>query len=308
MRNTSKLLIVYVVFSLALIAVSLCYLAYGRQMERYVDAEEYHLSDTLPNLIPNIIPKVIWTFWDSSDVPPIVERCIKTWRKWNPGCSIIILNKDNLDDYIDNGSKLMELRRSKDFVARLADFIRVHVIATHGGVWMDASIICNKPLDDWISFDNLDNSQFVGFYMPNFTTIPEYPVIENWCFAAPPYSDFIMKWRDEFMKSNSYDTVQQYVDDVREAGVDFQNIADPKYLTMHLSAQVVLQARKYKINVMDANEGPFKYIAEDWDTRKALQRLCSNPDMYQTPIVKLRGADRSVLQFMPELVDCVVRI
>jgi len=246
------------------------------------------------------IPKKIFTFWDTKELPSLIKKCINTWRLHNPTYEIIILNSNNLDKYITNGSKLLSLKRSTDSNARLSDFIRLHAIAKHGGVWMDASIICYDSLDNLYYKNCYKPVDFFGYYIPNFTTNYNYPIIESWFFAAPANSIFLKLWRDEFMKSNDYDHVSEYIQKIRDSGIDLQNLSNPEYLTIHAAAQVVLQTKydseKYKQILLDATTGPFKYLSDnDWDISTAAPALCNNYK-FHTPIVKLRGSDRKFIE------------
>lgn len=245
------------------------------------------------------IPKRIFTFWDSNELPNIVKKCINTWKHHNPTYEIIILNSNNLDKYITDGSKLLSLKRSADSNARLSDYIRLYALAEHGGVWMDASIICYGSLDNLFYDNGAAHIDYFGYYLPNFTTNYNYPIIESWFFAAPANSIFLQLWKDEFMKSNDYDHVRDYIQNIRDSGIDLQNLSNPEYLTIHASAQVVLQtkydSKKYKQILLDATAGPFKYQSDnDWDIARAALALC-NESKFRTPIVKLRGSDRKFI-------------
>ena len=49
--------------------------------------------------------KTIWSYWDDNNNNNdnlIIENCIKTWYKFNNSWNIIILNNDNIEDYVKN--------------------------------------------------------------------------------------------------------------------------------------------------------------------------------------------------------------
>jgi hypothetical protein len=250
------------------------------------------------------IPRVIWTYWEGDTVPTIIQECIKSWAIFNPTYVINVITKENINDYIPTSEELMALPRI-DGPARLSDFIRLEVLTAYGGIWMDASIICTSTLE-WI-FDG-ENRDFIGFYMPNFTTLPLLPVIESWFIAAPTKSPFIKAWRDEFYSTNEYESMEEYIQDMKtRRGIDLQNLAMPEYLTIHAAAQAVMQTGKYSIKALDATSGPFKYLARnEWDSIKSLDALCKHPEAYRTPLIKLRGDDRKKLEGNNELIQCIV--
>jgi len=99
------------------------------------------------NNTDSIIPKIIWTYWHNDDIPPIIEKGIRTWKVFNPDYKIVILTEKKLKDLYD--IDLSKVNINKDFHARIADYVRLHITYKFGGIWMDASIICTKSLD-WI--------------------------------------------------------------------------------------------------------------------------------------------------------------
>ena len=252
----------------------------------------------------NVIPKKIWTFWNG-EIPNVVYKCINTWKKYNPEYKITLLNKENLSQYLPE----LDISNMKniDSDARLSDIIRLNILAKEGGIWSDASIICLKPFD-WINdLHNNEGSEFVGYYIDSFT-LPQYkeksPVIESWFFACVPQSKFVCDWRDEFTKITKFNSINDYLNDLKSQSVNFQNIAIPHYLTIHLSAQKVLQSdKKYKLSLVKAEDDAFKYLTQNgWDSKKAIQNLvdcnnksiktCSSCSFLQGKIIKLRGDER----------------
>ena len=264
------------------------------------------------------IPKKIWTFWNSSKLPPTVDNCIKTWRFLNPDYEIIVLNEKNINKWIPEFN-VRKLKHAKDSYARLADFIRCQLLYKHGGIWLDSSIICTMPFDIW--FDDIKRSrrtkarvEYVGFYLDWFTKDKRYPVIENWAFACPKHSKFFGKWKNEFMKINDYDEVDDYLDDVKELGVNFQHIEkdDPNYLAMHIAAQVILQHEKYpqkNLVLFRADDGPLKYKihrAGKQSLEKRVNRLCKEYDNWMyIPMIKFTNDERNIMEHSKKVRDCV---
>uniref|UniRef100_A0A6C0DCK2 Uncharacterized protein n=1 Tax=viral metagenome TaxID=1070528 RepID=A0A6C0DCK2_9ZZZZ len=139
-------------------------------------------------------------------------------------------------------------------------------------------------------------------------TIPQYkdksPVIESWFFACVPQSKFVCDWRDEFSKITNFNSINDYLNDLKSQSVNFQNIAMPNYLTIHISAQKVLQSdKKYKLSLIKAEDDAFKYLTQNgWDSKKAVKNLvdCTNESIKTTSscsflqgkIIKLRGDER----------------
>jgi hypothetical protein len=258
------------------------------------------------------IPKKIWTYWDNDKLPKIVEKCINTWKTQNPNYEIIVLSKQNLSKYLPDVdfSKIKHI----DSAARFSDMVRLHVLAKYGGIWSDASIICQKPYDSWISdMQEKSNAEFVGFYIDSFT-LPEFkeksPIIESWFFACVKDSKMVNDWLNEFLRISDYDTVDKYVDAVKSDGINIQNLSNPVYLSIHVACQKILQKgpnRPYFFELLKAEDTAFKYLTtNDWDSKKAVQNIidCKNNvkdqkcDSLNSPIIKIRGDDRREMEKM----------
>ena len=251
-------------------------------------------------------PKVFYTFWDDPQkVPDSVKRCMATWTKHNPGFKTVLLHTGNLKQYVpDLTDEVLNHPRFNDMPQRLADLARIQVLARHGGYWVDASVIMTAPLSTWLN--NTASHEYAGFYIQGFTKTT--PVIENWFFACAPGSPFVAKWRDEFLRLKDYASAEEYVQSVRDLGVDFSGIEGPEYLAMHVAAQRVLAdypADTLKLH--KAEDSAFKHLVlKNWDSVKAVEWLCetmNTPDA--SPFIKLRGLERRVVDEDPRLKKCI---
>lgn len=265
------------------------------------------------------IPKKIWTFWNSSKLPPTVENCIKTWHFLNPDYKIYLINTRNINKYIPE-AKIKSLKHSKESYARLSDYIRVCVLYKYGGIWLDASTIATMSFDKWFSQIKKKRRsktpvEFVGFFNSQFTSRPKYRVIESWAFACTKHSKFVRKWRNTFFELEKYNEVQDWLDDTEKLGVDFQRIPeydDPDYLAIHIAALKVLQYKKYSQKgfvLFKAEDTALKYRLYKQGkltVKQRVARLCKNYDFWaESPIIKFTGEDRDVMEKSKKIRNCV---
>jgi len=243
----------------------------------------------------NSIPHCIWTYWDTDTPPSLVTWCIESWKKHNPSYKIIVLKPSNLKEYLDTDVLSFPLANTPQ---RTSDFVRIHVLAQHGGIWADASLLMNAPLD-WIHEPKAD---LVCYSIDRIHAI-NTPVLENWFLACIPKCDFMAKWRDEFVTINRFSGGEAYLDDLRKRSVNLDTIFCTAYLTMHAAAQYVLQKGNSSsvLRVLDAREGPYKHMR--FNTRPlsfedSLGNLLSDPIQ---PIIKFRGIDRAFLNDHPDI-------
>ena len=189
---------------------------------------------------------------------------------------------------------------------KTSDLVRLTVLSKYGGVWMDASILCLRPLTELLpaTYPGVD---FVGYFLSPFTTLPSSPVIESWFFAAKKGCRFVKLWAEEFTRIDRFETADAYVADVVASGVDLQKIDAPAYLAIHVAAQKVLQKQhvdRSTLKLFDAIDGPLKYLYNaNWDSKSALESLKDprSEDRRHVTIVKMRGPERDILTgFSPQ--------
>ena len=259
------------------------------------------------------IPKTIWTYCDSEELPEFVSKCIDKWRRLHPDWSITVLNPKNLKDYLPE-TDIFKLKFA-DTKPRQSDFVRLYILPKFGGVWADASVIPTRSWDWVIEEQKKKGSDFIGYYRQGATTKSEYPVIESWFFACPKDSVFVSKLRDEMMTMNSLENEADYKENVKARGVDIQNIPQPDYLNIYLSAQAVMQTQmttdeiRNKIHVYPSEDGPFKHsVTNDWKPAESVKSLCTLETTEMPEMIKIYGNERRAMESDPVLKKCAQNI
>lgn len=132
---------------------------------------------------PLVLPKKIYVFWNTGidDAPEIVKYCVKSWIALNPNWDVTILDQDKANEILERNRFPQDL-----IIQHYADILRTRILCEHGGVWVDATCLCMRPLDDWIS-SIFAQSTFFAFSRPHI-----HAIISNWFLAAVP-GDFIVK-------------------------------------------------------------------------------------------------------------------
>jgi hypothetical protein len=244
------------------------------------------------------IPKIIWSYWDNPDtVPKAVHLCKKSWEKYNPEYEIRLLHKSNYQEYAKIPDTIANHPRFNDMPQRFADLLRLYLIAEHGGIWCDSSILANQSFDSWL-FD-APNKELYAFTI-DFGNHPERaPVIENWFFAAPPQSPFVKAWLEEFLRMKDFNSADEYVGDLAKRGVDAKDWCCGSYLAMHHSAAKLMQLDKYpvsKLQLWPSEKGPYRYLVKNgWNAEKSLEDACTDKTL-RMPFMKMRGGERGVFE------------
>jgi hypothetical protein len=258
------------------------------------------------------IPKVIYTYWHSdtigSEQNPVVHACIESWKRHNPDHEVVILTPENIASYLPDVD-IMALRHSNTH-QRTADFVRLNMLRTYGGIWIDASIMVLKPLTG-VHEAAASGYEYVGFYIDSMTSDQRYPIIENWFMASVPNSRFIQLWCKEFMRMNEFEDTADYVKEVTGL-ISTQKMNSIDYLTMHLACQMVLQHQGYSIDNLymeRAEDGPFRYLVENnWEPKDSVYAMCTQEHLHDPALtlVKFRGEERKLIE-SEGLLGCIAR-
>ncbi len=103
-----------------------------------------------------MIPKIIHYCWfGENSKPKLVKKCIESWQKYCPDYEIIEWNESNFD--INSNQYVKEAYQTKKW-AFITDYVRLWVLYTYGGIYMDTDVEVIKPLDMF-----LHEKAFSGF-------------------------------------------------------------------------------------------------------------------------------------------------
>ena len=248
------------------------------------------------------IPRIIWTYWNTSPLPPLVARCLDNWRAQAPDHELRLVDRQSALAWLDG--EIDEATFDALPPYRQADWLRLQLLRRHGGIWMDASTLLADSLD-WVHDRGTDPDAGVrGFYIDRYTTDPERPMVENWFIAAPPGDPFIDAWSKEFDQALALGE-QGYLEALGASGrldAVAQGLpADLRgYLLMHLAAGVVLLRGDpaHRLHLVRAEDMAFAlHAALRWRKRHLYARLALTPPPRRVPaLIKLRGPDRTVVE------------
>lgn len=242
------------------------------------------------------IPKIIWIFWAEPDLPKDISLCVNRIIDINPNYKVNVLNRNTLGHFVD-----IDLARNDMPLANISDLIRLKLLQKFGGVWLDASIIMNKPIDYFIGENN--NFDLIAFYRNKITTNPSYPVLESWFLIAPINSRYISKWLENFILVEEVGSKKyfEYVSSRLDYNELKQNISPPDYLIVYLANQITMKEIEQcnlKLFLSDTSA----YLIQDslgWRSYKTVSLLTLvNSPIVQSPLYKLTSGDRKYLNII----------
>lgn len=140
--------------------------------------------------------------WDNA--PFIVEYCRKSVEKYVPDRKIIYLDDNNIMEYIDIPNDIKEMHKQGIIGnAHYSDIIRLELLKTYGGLWLDATVLLTGKIDNYITNSSIFALQFPTYYARS---------ISNWLIYAHSNQIIIeetlrllyLYWRTEKKSVNYY--------------------------------------------------------------------------------------------------------
>ena len=98
-----------------------------------------------------MIPKVIHCIWLSGDdKPKLYQECINSWHDIMPGYEVKEWSMSNLPEEVLNHSFVASAIQAKKW-AFAADYIRLWLLYTYGGVYLDMDVMVYKKFDPFLN-------------------------------------------------------------------------------------------------------------------------------------------------------------
>ena len=107
--------------------------------------------------------KIIHYCWfGGSEKPPIVKKCIDSWKEYFPDFEIMEWNEQNFD--IHNNRYVEEAYQSKKY-AFVSDVARFYALEKFGGLYFDTDVEVIKdfaPLLDQEAFAGFETDEYIN--------------------------------------------------------------------------------------------------------------------------------------------------
>jgi len=133
----------------------------------------------------------LWTYWHDGEgsAPFLVRQCLQSWRRMNPDWPLVVLDDSTFRERVDLGG----LERRHDIALQaLTDILRVKLLLQEGGVWVDATLYCQRSLDEWLP-PYIDDEFFA------FASRKRDRLMTTWFLYGTGGSRILNAWADEIV-------------------------------------------------------------------------------------------------------------
>lgn len=169
-----------------------------RELKDVIDEyKDYREVEPAENIADN---RIIWTLWwqGEKNAPPLVKACINSMKKNANGANVIVITKDNYENYVTIPSYIFD-KHEKGYIcnAVLSDIIRFHLLEKYGGLWLDATIFVSSPIP----------REYYGFIFYSQHTKPQEMTcwVQNnayhiFVIGSQPHAKLVSFTKDMFLK------------------------------------------------------------------------------------------------------------
>lgn len=99
----------------------------------------------------------VWTMWwqGEKQMPPIVRATYKSIRRASSK-EVVLITKDNYQLYVSFPDFIVDkIKRGCITMMQLSDIVRASLLYEHGGMWIDSTMLCAKPMPETIFSSDL---------------------------------------------------------------------------------------------------------------------------------------------------------
>lgn len=106
-------------------------------------------NSTLPIMQRGYKTFFFWYQGINKKTPKTILLCLATIKKNAP--NVTVIDKNNYKEYVDLPKHIIGKFNAGDIdITHFSDILRVYILAKHGGVWLDATMILNKQLESFV--------------------------------------------------------------------------------------------------------------------------------------------------------------
>jgi hypothetical protein len=174
-------------------------------------------------MIKNIF--ILW-FQGFENAPHLVQQCVKSWKFHNQDWTIHLLDNTNIHTYITIENDIDLSNHNLEY-SHKSDIIRLLLLKKYGGLWVDATVLCRKPLHNWLPEHIIE-----GFFVFNSPVLRDR-IIANWFIYSECNNIILLKWSEATinyfkinMKAHTYFIIHYLFSWLYNSNVEFHQMWD----------------------------------------------------------------------------------
>lgn len=92
----------------------------------------------------------VWVCWlqGMENAPELVQKCYESLKANLTGKEITVITAENMGQYVDFPDYVLD-KWKKGIITNthLTDLLRLELLIRHGGMWLDSTVLCTRPIE-----------------------------------------------------------------------------------------------------------------------------------------------------------------
>lgn len=142
----------------------------GFDMKEHV--MEGHAEENLPDA------DTIWWCWlqGLKEAPAVVKACYHSLEKLGRG--IVVITEENMLDYVSFPDYILAAKRDGRISrTHFSDLIRLELLTTHGGTWIDSTVYCTDAKE---ILDVMEHAPLFCYSFAMWDSVSDCMMFDNW--------------------------------------------------------------------------------------------------------------------------------
>jgi Capsular polysaccharide synthesis protein len=248
-----------------------------------MDFYNNRITNTITHSNNNTIPRNIYMFW-SSGCPASdrveVQLVRKSWEYFNSpdNYTVHCLDFAQAEFLTDRRRYVPDSIFDHMKVQARSDVYRTLILYRHGGIWVDASLFCNMPLDHWL---DLQQTDLISFFRTDKLNMQKQLDIQPWVtswFLAAPKESYILSQVVNIL-SNATEQAMRIID------VNKNNNKMREYFWWHRIVSDLARRDAYIMNRIQTkfvSADPMHCRQEGYEQMAPVLKKCGSNKMYST--------------------------
>ena len=182
-----------------------------------------------------MIPKQIFIYWHNNNYPEIIKYNINRIRLLHPDYKLYIINKNNVSNFINLDKYNFNFNdKLLNTPAYFSDILRILLLSKYGGIWLDASLILWKRIDNIIK----ENDKLVLIRNHNNDNGYNNKGFESWFIASVPNNSYINQIKKILIDLNTYEKINSFIKKIYKTIKIQKNVRKEYHLIYHIFSYV----------------------------------------------------------------------
>lgn len=176
-------------------------------LDKYVTKDMFNIEELTGN--SDVDNRTIWFMWMQGleNAPDVIKKCYSSIYKNKPeNYNLIFLTGQSLHNYINLPDYIWD-KYNKGIISatHLSDIIRLELLVTYGGCWIDSTVFCSSTIPEYMLSD---------MFLFKLNSVLSMPVIKmsSWWLAADKKNRIIHAtrhmiyeyWKSEYLLRDYY--------------------------------------------------------------------------------------------------------